>query len=180
MQKMMIDVTGKSFPEFMQEAVLRPLRMAASSYEQPLPNDRARAAATGYYQDGKQVKGKWHIYPEMAAAGLWTTASDLARFAIGIQQALAGKSNPVISQPMTRQMLTAQKGESGLGLGLDGSGKTLHFSHGGRDEGFDTFLMAYAESGQGVVIMINANDDSGAVRRMVDAVRREYNWPDPP
>ena len=116
----------------------------------------------------------------MAAAVLWTTASDLARFAIGIQQALAGKSNPVISQSMTRQMLTVHKGNSGLGLGVDGSGKTLRFSHGGRDEGFDAFMMAYAESGQGVVIMINANDNSGAVNRIVDAVRREYHWPDPP
>jgi CubicO group peptidase (beta-lactamase class C family) len=116
----------------------------------------------------------------MAAAGLWTTASDLARFAIGIQQAMAGKSNPVISQSMTRQMLTVQKGNSGLGFGLGGSEKTLNFAHGGRDEGFDTFLMAYAESGQGVVIMVNANDNSGAVQRMKGAVSREYHWPDPP
>lgn len=179
MQQIMIDVTGQPFPEFMQEAVLTPLRMAASSYDQPLPKERVTAAATGYYANGKQVEGKWHIYPEMAAAGLWTTASDLARFAIGIQQALAGKSNPVISQSMTRQMLTAQKGDSGLGFGLRGSGKTLRFVHGGRDEGFDSFLMAYAESEQGVVIMINANDDSGAVNRILRAVSREYHWPEP-
>jgi CubicO group peptidase (beta-lactamase class C family) len=180
MQQMMIDVTGTSFPEFMLEAVLTPLSMTASTYEQPLPNEKAATAATGYYANGKQVKGKWHIYPEMAAAGLWTTASDLARFTIGIQQALAGKSNPVISQSMTRQVLTAQKGNSGLGFGLGGSGKRLSFVHGGQDEGFDTFLLFYAESGQGVVIMINANDDSGAVNRMVSAVRREYHWPDGP
>jgi hypothetical protein len=81
---------------------------------------------------------------------------------------------------MTRQMLTVQKGNSGLGFGLGGSEKTLNFAHGGRDEGFDTFLMAYAESGQGVVIMVNANDNSGAVQRMKGAVSREYHWPDPP
>jgi hypothetical protein len=81
---------------------------------------------------------------------------------------------------MTRQMLTVQKGNSGLGLARDGDGKTLRFSHGGRDEGFDTFLLASAESGQGVVIMINANDNSGAVQRPVDAVRQEYHCPEPP
>jgi len=180
MQQMMIDVTGKPFPELMQETVLTPLRMTASTYEQPIPKDKVATTATGYYANGKQVEGKWHLYPEMAAAGLWTTASDLALFAIGIQKALAGKSNPIISQSMTRQMLTVQKGNSGLGLGLDGSGKILRFSHGGLDEGFDAFMMAYAESGQGVVILINANDNSGAVNRIVDAVRREYHWPDPP
>ena len=77
-------------------------------------------------------------------------------------------------------MLTVQKGNSGLGLGLGGSGKTLSFSHGGRDEGFDAFLMAYAASGQGVVIMVNANDNSGAVQRIMGAVSREYHWPDSP
>jgi CubicO group peptidase (beta-lactamase class C family) len=178
MQQMMIDVTGKTFPELMRETVLSPLQMNASTYEQPLPANWVTRAATGYYPKGNKVKGKWHIYPEMAAAGLWTTPSDLARFAISIQQALAGKSNPVISPSMTRQMLTAQKGDSGLGLFLNGTGKTLRFSHRGRDEGFDAFLMASAESGQGVVIMMNANDNSGAMDRMVDAVRKDYRWPE--
>lgn len=178
MQQMMIDVTGKPFPELMRESVLVPLQMTASTYEQPLPPGRATSAATGYYSNGSEVKNKWHVYPEMAAAGLWTTPSDLARFAIKIQEALAAKSNPVISASMTRQMLTVQKGNAGLGLFLNGSGKTLRFDHGGRDEGFDTLLVAGAESGQGVVIMINANDDSGAVNRMVDAVRKEYHWPE--
>lgn len=177
MQQMMIDVAGKSFPELMQETVLAPLRMTASTCEQPLPADRITLAATGYYPNGKGVKGKWHIYPEMAAAGLWTTPSDLARFAISIQEALAAKSNPVLSSSMTRQMLTVEKGNFGLGLTVKGGGKKLRFSHAGRDEGFDAFLMADAESGHGVVIMFNANDDSGAVDRMVEAVRKEYQWP---
>jgi CubicO group peptidase (beta-lactamase class C family) len=178
MQQMLTEVTGKAFPELMKEAVLGPLGMTASTYEQPLPTDRVRLAATGYYPNGKEVRGKWHVYPEMAAAGLWTTPSDLARFAIGIQEALAAKSNPVISCSMTRQMLTVQKGNSGLGLFLNGRGKKLRFEHGGRDEGFDTLLVADAESGHGVIIMINANDNSGAVNRMIEAVREEYHWPE--
>ena len=176
MQQMMLEVTGKSFPKFMQETVLAPLQMSASTYEQPLPAYRVALAATGYDPNGKEVAGKWHIYPEMAAAGLWTTPSDLARFAIGIQKSLAAKSNPVISSAMTRQMLTVQKGTDGMGLFLNGSGTRLRFDHGGRDEGFDTFMMADAESGHGVVIMINKNDNSGAVNRMVAAIRREYHW----
>ena len=178
MQQLMIDVTGETFPELMRESILTPLGMNASTYEQPLPPDRVRAAATGYYSNGKEVKGRWHIYPEMAAAGLWTTPSDLARFAISIQQGLAGKSNPAISQSMIRQMLTVQKGHWGLGLLLTGRGKLLRFSHGGSDEGFDSSMVAYAESGQGVVIMINANDDSGAIGRIENAVHRQYPRPE--
>jgi CubicO group peptidase (beta-lactamase class C family) len=177
MQQMMVDVTGKSFPQLMQETVLGPLRMTASTYEQPLPAERVPLAATGFYANGKAVKGKWHTYPEMAAAGLWTTPSDLARFAISIQEALAAKSNPVISSAMARQMLTVQKDSLGLGLFLSGSGKALLFSHGGRNEGFDAGLMAEAELGHGVVIMLNANDNSGTANRIIEAARKEYRWP---
>ena len=86
----------------------------------------------------------------------------------------------MISPLMTRQMLTVQKANDGLGLFLHGSQKELRFEHGGRNEGFDTLLLADAESGHGVVIMINANDHSGAVNRVVEAVRKEYHWPDVP
>lgn len=177
MQQMILDVTGEPFPRFMQETVLGPLGMSHSTYEQPLPEDKAKDTAAGCYPDRSPVKGRWHIYPEMAAAGLWTTPSDLARFAIGIQRSLAGTSNPVISQEMTRQMLTPQKENDGLGVFLDGSGPTLVFSHNGRDEGFDAMLMASAETGQGAVIMINANDNSRMIPRILEFIAKEYHWP---
>ncbi len=164
----------------MQEAVLAPLGMNESTYEQPLPSEKAKLTATGHLRDRSPVKGRWHIYPEMAAAGLWTTASDLARFAIGVQEALAGKSDKTLSRQMTRQMLTNQKDNDGLGVFLEGSGRTLRFKHNGRDEGFDALLVAYAETGQGAVIMINANDNSGAMSHLLAAIAREYHWPDYP
>jgi CubicO group peptidase (beta-lactamase class C family) len=178
MQQMVIDVTGKPFPQFMREAVLAPLDMTESTFEQPLPAERARITATGHRNDRSPVKGRWHIYPEMAAAGLWTTPSDLARFAIGVQAALAGTSDRTLSRRMARQMITEVKGEYGLGFGLHGSGSSLQFGHGGRDEGFDARLVAFAETGQGAAIMINANDNSRMVSRIVEAIAREYHWPD--
>ena len=177
MQQMMTEVTGKPFAEMMKETLLTPLKMTASTYEQPLPKDRFSFAASGHDSGGNAIKGKWHVYPEMAAAGLWSTPSDLARFAISIQQAAAGKSNPVISQAMTREMLTVQKDNFGLGWFLEGKGETRRFSHRGRDEGFDTYLVAGIESGQGLVIMINQNDDTGALMRIFGVVSKKYDWP---
>lgn len=176
MQQLILDVVGKPFPAFMKETVLTPLQMTESTYEQPLPADKASRTATGHYGDRRLVQGRWHIYPEMAAAGLWTTPSDLARFAMGIQNAFAGKSGAVLSQTMARQMLTNQKDNDGLGVFLDGDGQTMRFGHGGRDEGFDAELTAGVETGQGVVIMINANDNSRMIRHIVDAVARTYHW----
>lgn len=178
MQQMVVDVSGQAFPDYMRDAVLKPLGMNDSAYTQPPPAARARLNASGYLADRSMVPGRWHVYPEMAAAGLWTNASDLARFAIGVQQSLAGTGNPVISAVLTQQMLTPQKENVGLGLFLEGSGSAQTFSHGGRDEGFDTFLTAFSRTGQGAIIMINANDSSRMMSRLAVAIGKAYHWPD--
>lgn len=177
MQQMIVDVTKTPFPRFLQQTVLGPVGMTSSSFEQPQPAARAALTAAGYYADRTPVRGRWHVYPEMAAAGLWTTPTDLARFAIEIQQTLAGRGHGVISPAMARQYLTVQKGESGLGIVVQDSGSTLSFNHGGRDEGFDAQLVAFARTGQGAVVMINANDNSRFFGRVFDFIRRVYDWP---
>jgi CubicO group peptidase (beta-lactamase class C family) len=179
MQQMVIDVTGKPFPQFMDETVLKPLGMVSSTYSQPLPDDMAVRAAKGYGGIFSQpIHGAWHVYPEMAAAGLWTTAGDLGRFAIGIQKAVSGQSNPVISQGLTKEMLTIQRDHDGLGVFLRSSGKTLRFMHDGVDAGFDAALTAYAYEGKGAAIMINKNDDGKAVFQIFIAIGEQYHWPD--
>lgn len=176
MQQLLSDVTGKPFPQLLRELVLDKIGMKHSGYEQPLPEARASQAAIGHRTTGAMVKGKWHTYPEMAAAGLWTTPSDLARFAIELQQAYAGKSNKVISQAMVKQLLTKQAGTYGLGLGVAGDGKTLNFSHGGSNEGFKCMLVAFAETGQGAVVMTNGDAGSRLGDELLRAIAKEYGW----
>jgi CubicO group peptidase (beta-lactamase class C family) len=180
MQQMMIDAARKPFPELMRDTVLKPLGMTNSTFEQPLPQMMVSSSASGYYANGEPVKGQWHIYPEMAAAGLWTTTSDLARFEISVQRAVAGDSNPVLSQPMTRQMLANQypslSKDDGLGVFAEGSQETLQFWHGGRNGGFDSFMIAYAYVGNGAVIMINANDNAGTIKAIFQVIAKEYAW----
>jgi CubicO group peptidase (beta-lactamase class C family) len=176
MQQLILDVTAEPFPQFMSRTVLVPLGMSSSSYEQPLPPAKAAAAATGYKANGDEVHGRWHVYPEMAAAGLWTTPTDLARFAIVIQQSLAGEATPVLSQATTRLMLTEQKEHDALGVFLDGKGDALRFTHGGRDEGFDALMLAYAHVGKGAVVMLNANENKGAMTDVMNAIAKQYGW----
>ena len=176
MQQLMVDVTGADFPEFMKKSLLLPLGMKNSTYQQPLSPELAKLTATGHYNTRSIVEGRWHIYPEMAAAGLWTTPSDLAWFAISIQNAYAGKSGSILSQSMTRQMLTDQKNRDGLGVFLQGDSTTLRFGHNGRDEGFDALLTASVDKGQGIVIMINTNDNSHMMGRIVDFIADYYHW----
>lgn len=178
MQLLMTDVTGKQFPALMRELVLDKIGMQNSTYEQPLPADKGARVATGHRSNGEMVKGKWHTYPEMAAAGLWTTPTDLAKFAIEIQQANAGKSSKVLSQTMVKQMLTKQSGDYGLGIGLGGEGKHAIFSHGGSNEGFKCNLFAYIETGQGAVVMTNGDQGGVLGNEIFRSIAREYGWPD--
>jgi CubicO group peptidase (beta-lactamase class C family) len=178
MQLLLMDVTEKSFPELMRELVLAPAGMRQSTYENPLPKSLEASAATAHGQNGDKVKGRWHIYPEMAAAGLWTTASDLARYAIEVERALAGESK-LLSRAMAEQMVTVQKGSYGLGPSLDNAGKnSARFGHGGVDEGFEASLTAYCKGGRGAVVMVNANRAGQLMQELIRAIAAEYNWPD--
>ncbi|WP_395741096.1 serine hydrolase domain-containing protein [Prosthecobacter sp.] len=176
LQQMMLDTTQKPFPSFMAETVLGPLGMTSSTYEQPLPAAKAALAATGHYADGTAVNGRWHIYPEMAAAGLWTTATDLARFVLGVNQAFAGESQSVISKATARQMLTVQRDDDGLGLFLAGKGEILQFYHTGRNEGFDAYVIGCTYKAQGIAILINANDSSGLLGDLAREIAVMYGW----
>jgi CubicO group peptidase (beta-lactamase class C family) len=174
MQHLLTDIAGKPFPEIMRETVLEPFGMTESTYEQPLPEARWEQAATAY-EDGEEVEGNWHVYPEMAAAGLWTTPTDLARFAIAIQQANAGESEAVLSTEMARQMLTPDMNDHGLGPAIMAEG--TRFGHGGSNEGFRCIFTAFIEGGQGVAIMTNSDNGGALGQEILLNIGIEYGWP---
>ena len=178
MQLLLTDVTGERFPQLLKSTVLEKVGMQHSTYQQALPPDWAKNAASGYRPNGEPVQGKWHVYPEMAAAGLWTTASDLAQFTIEIQKSREGRSNRVLSREMTNQMLTRQIDGAGLGLMLGGTDQAPRFSHGGADEGFQAMLLATLDSGKGAVVMANSDNGISLAQEILLSIAAEYGWPD--
>jgi hypothetical protein len=162
----------------MHDTVLGPIGMAHSTYEQPLPLDERSAAATPYRDNGTPVAGGFHTYPEMTAAGLWTTPSDLALYCIEVQRSFEGKANHVLSQDLTRQMLTSGKGDWGLGLQIGGSSADPYFSHGGVNEGFESLFVAYEKHGDGAVVMTNAQGGIRLADQIMRSIGTEYGWPD--
>ena len=174
-QLLMMDVSGKAFPVLLRETVLDKIAMGDSSYEQPLPPFRAASTVGGAYGNGKPVHGKWHIYPEMAAAGLWTTPTDLADFAIEIALSKNGKSNRILSQQMTNEMLTPVLEEVGLGFFMDKQNPS-QFGHNGADEGFQALLTMNAETGKGVVIMADSDNGISVGELLLHGVAKEYGW----
>jgi CubicO group peptidase (beta-lactamase class C family) len=177
LQQLLVDVLNRPFPEIMRRTVFEPLGMDRSAYSQPLPESVADQAASGHRPNGSAVPGRWQTYPEMAAAGLWTTPADLAGFAVEIMLAKKGESDRLLSKPIVDQMLTPIKDFMGLGLFVEGEGQDLRFFHSGGNEGFRCYLTAFAERGQGVVIMTNGDLGGDLIGEILRSLSTEYEWP---
>lgn len=176
-QQLLIDVGRKPFPEIARECVLEPAGMSHSTCEQPLPEILRGTAAVGHLGNGEAVKGRWHTYPEMAAAGLWTSPTDLARFAIEVRESYYGRSNKVLSRQMAREMLTRQEGNFGLGLGISGEGAARRFGHNGANVGYRCEMVMFMESGDGAVVMTNSDRGDALAREILLSIAAEYEWP---
>lgn len=177
------DVTGQPFAALARELVLAPLGMDSGGFEQPLPLERTARAARAHRAAAQPVPGGWHVYPELGAAGLWATPTDLARFALGLQAALAGAPGAILSQATMREMMTSQAPEDdvdavGLGVFLSGAGETARFGHTGGNEGFTCELAAYQQRGQGAVVMTNGDGGWLVLKAILNTIAEVYEWPD--
>nr|WP_321235084.1 serine hydrolase domain-containing protein [uncultured Psychroserpens sp.] len=172
MQLMITDIEQKQFPEIMQEYVLDPLGMKSSTYENPLPKAYHNIAATGYNFDGTQVEGKWFTYPEMAAAGLWTTPSELILWGKEIQQIFQTQKDGLLKVQTVNEMLIPEHGEDqGLGPYV-----LKHiFGHGGSDEGFRADLTAWKETPNAVAIMVNSQKGNVIIKEILLSIVQEYS-----
>src|SRR6185436_3005366 len=178
-QQLVTGVAGQPFDRYMRDTVFAPLGMDDSWFEQPLSSDHARFAASGYRREGSMLAGGFMVHPELAAAGLWTTPSDLARVVITLQDALAGRATQFLKPEMAREMLTANISNAGLGVFLTGpNGPSRRFTHSGRNAGFDGMVVGYKNGRQGAVVMINRNNNEGFITEVLESIAREYQWPD--
>lgn len=175
-QLLIEDLTGEKYDVWMQKNVLTPLGMHASTFNQPLSTKHSQIAAYGHINAGKKVKGNWHIYPEMAAAGLWTTPTDLAHFILSIQHILKGHAG-LLPIDLVKEMIKPQIEKTGLGVFLNNEGKDFEFSHGGVDEGFIAKYNAYPFRGQGMIIMVNSTNAFGLINEINNSIADIYQIP---
>ena len=152
-QLILENTTGEKYEDYMLKNVLTPLGMNNSSFSQPPVKDKENLLATGYNYD-KEVKGKYHIYPEKAAAGLWTSPTDLAKYVIETQLSLLGKSNKILSKEMSEKRL-----KKDFGTFSDDFSGVRYFRHGGGTDGFICFYLGSVEDGNGIVVMTNGNSN---------------------
>lgn len=169
------DISGRPFEEYLAQKVLKPLGMENSTFQQPLATKFHAKASAAYDREGKLIDGLWHNYPEQAAAGLWTTPTDLAKYCMGIQNIMTGKSNGVLDKKTVEMMLTKNKNEWGLGPSLTGEADSLIFQHGGKNAGFTNNLYAFAHTGDAVVIMTNADNGKKLSDEVLRSISKYYD-----
>jgi CubicO group peptidase (beta-lactamase class C family) len=179
-QQILIDQLQKPFEEIMYELILEPLGMTNSFYSSsPLDEKQCTNATTGHKGDGSQVACKRHIYPEMAAAGLWTTPEDLAKFSMEVQKSLKGESNKILTRDfmeiMTTPILT---GIYNLGLRNEKIGRELLLMHNGGNEGYSCSLMFHKEKGFGVIFMSNSDNGNKMRLPLIRSAAAAYGFHD--
>jgi CubicO group peptidase (beta-lactamase class C family) len=176
-QLVLTEVGEKPFPRLAEELVLLPAGMRNSTFAQPLAREDGGRAARGHGGDGSVIPGAWSVYTEMAAGGLWTTAGDLMRWAIAIDEARGGKPGALLSPAIAAQMLTPQSEGYGLGPELEGEGRAFRFAHGGSNPGYRAQVTYFPETCQGVAILVNGDGGDPLIDEIQRALAAEYGWP---
>ena len=177
MELALSDVRRRPFVDVLQEGVLAPIGMTRSSYAQPISPEHNQNAARAHDNNGESRGPKWHVYPEHAAAGLWTTPTDLARLIIEVQLSASGESNRVLSQSMIQEMLNpVGVGPFAVGFTVSKIGEGWYFSHGGSNWGFRALMLAHKVKGYGLVVMTNADQGSTVINEISRRIQYTYNW----
>ena len=177
MQLALTEARDRPFADIMRDDVLNPIGMSNSTFEQPIPAALDRNAARAHSGEGRSMGAKWHVYPEMAAAGLWTTPTDLARFAIEVQRSAIGESNRVLSRTTVQEMLSpVGVGDFAVGFSISKLGQGWYFSHGGSNWGFRATLLAHKVKGYGLAIMTNADQGGAVAAELSRRIQMAYEW----
>jgi len=175
-QLIITNITHQPYEQYMYDNVLKPLDMAGSTYSQFPTGNMKLLLATAYDTKANEIPGKHHIYPEQAAAGLWTNPTDLSKYIIEMQLALQGKSNKVLNQQITKTMLTPYiDKQAALGVFVENMDSTKYFGHGGSNEGFRSQYYGSFEGGNGVVVMVNS-DNGDIIPEIVNSVAKVYGF----
>jgi len=178
LQQLLQEVTAKSFPTLMNDLVIGPAGMHRSAFSLRIPAALAGNFAAGYLADGSEVPDGYDIYPEQAAAGLWTTPSDLVHFLLNLDNVYLGRSPGLLKQATVKYMLTKVPNGGGSGFGVDHDGTAdLDFRHSGGNLGYTCYEVCFAESGKGVVIMTNSDNGAQLMHELIRDIARVYGWP---
>ncbi len=177
-QLLIEDLTGQAFEDYIQTTVFDPLGMTQSFYS---VNQQGKEdlLATAHLFNGKPLKNKYQHYPESAAAGVWTTPTDLSKLMIDLMLTMRGDEGHLLQPATVKEMMTPPlAGETNaLGVFVVKKGDNVYFDHSGSNEGFKAQFIGNAATGKGTIVMTNG-EQYNIVGEVVNAVATVYEWED--
>jgi CubicO group peptidase (beta-lactamase class C family) len=179
-QLLLEEASGRPFADLARELIFEPLGMNRTTFVNPLPEALRANAAVGH-ENGRTIPGRWVCVPQLAAGGIWTTAGDYARFMIACRDAWLGRPDTssgavLFNRDLADQMMTSQGGTFGLGWEVMGEGDLRRFSHGGSNDGYQCEGMGLLGSGNGAVVLTNAESGLILYWEVFMAVARAHGW----
>lgn len=178
-RKILDDNISSNYDSLMQTFISKPLKMTNSTFSQPLL-PQYKNYAFGYDKEMQPLKGNYYIYPEQSAGGLWSTATDIAKFVLSIQNDLKGSPNSLINKRLSEEMLTPVLNNYALGFGVVEKGGEKYFWHEGESYGYNSMYYGSFTTGKGVVILTNAYPSNGHpfIQELLNSVATTYGWKD--
>ena len=175
-QLLLTDALGKPFHEHHARAGARARRDDQQHLRAAAPSQRDANAARAHDGRGRAMDAKWHVYPEQAPAGLWTTPTDLAKLAIELQKALRGESK-ILSRAAAQEMVTpVGTGPYAVGFSIERRNEGWYFGHGGSNWGFQCNLLAHRLKGYGFAVMTNSDSGGRLIAEVEARIAAAYNW----
>ena len=174
--------SGEDFAALMQRLVLDPVGMNSSSFALNWPDSAAEGGiARAHGWNGEPIEGGWFLYPEQAAANLWSTPSDYARFLVALMAAADGAQDAGIDPEIARLMTTAVSDGYGLGLATSIHLGERRWAHSGSSEGYRSNQFALPDRGDAIVVMTNGKNAHHLIPDINRTAEIAYSWPhDPP
>lgn len=176
-KKILQDSIAQNYDSLLEFTVLKPLGMENSTFRQPL-NDECKNFAAAYNGTMEEIKWKYHIYPEQAPDGLWTTAADLAKMIISVQQSLKNEPKTLLTNSTVNEMLkpTLKSSDAALGVFITKRGDEYYFNHRGANVGYRSNYYGSFTSGKGVVVLTNSDNGQQLIDEIINGIAVVYNW----
>lgn len=176
-RKILDDQISTNYDSLFNALVFKPLRMKNSTFAQPL-SPRWKNYAAACNNQGQPFEGGYFVYPELAPDGLWSTATDLAKFVLAIQASVQGKEGALLSETVAREMLTPvlPNSNNALGVFVQQKGGEQYFTHSGVNQGFQADYYGSFTNGRGVVVLTNSDNGSKLIQEIVNSVAVVNGW----
>ncbi len=177
LQQLVIDRGEKPFHTVAKENIFNVLEMNRTTFEQPLSIELEKYACAGHRPTGEPLDVKRYYYPNSAAGGLWTTTYDYAKFVVELQKSYYTKSNKVISQELTQEMISPGISKNyGYGVFMRGKDGEKYFGHMGDNAGFFAGYISHTTDGYGVIVFTNSQNGAQLIREITKSVAKAYEW----